>query len=74
MDSKAVADLLPGEVVAIDGKTVRRSHDNRAGKQPIHLERLGLVANTLTLGQVKTEESKSPPYPGCWSCWSCMGA
>ena len=25
--SQAVADLLPGEVVAIDGKTVRRSHD-----------------------------------------------
>ena len=37
--SQAVGDLLPGEVVAIDGKTVRRSHDNRAGKQPIHLVR-----------------------------------
>ena len=35
--SQAVADLLPGEVVAIDGKTVRRSHDKRAGKQAIHL-------------------------------------
>ena len=35
--SQAVAVLLPGEVVSIDGKTVRRSHDKRAGKQAIHL-------------------------------------
>ena len=26
--SRAVVELLPGEVVAIDGKTVRRSHDH----------------------------------------------
>ena len=30
--TQAVAALLPGEVVAIDGKTVRRSHDRRAGR------------------------------------------
>ena len=35
--SRSVAELLPGEVVAIDGKTVRRSHDKRAGKGAIHL-------------------------------------
>ncbi len=35
--SEGVADLLPGEVVAIDGQTVRRSHDKRAGQQAIHL-------------------------------------
>ena len=57
--SQAVADLLPGEVVAIDGKTVRRSHDNRAGKQPIHLVSAWASANTLTLGQVKTEEKSN---------------
>ena len=49
----------PGEVVAIDGKTVRRSHDNRAGKQPIHLVSAWASANTLTLGQVKTEEKSN---------------
>ena len=67
--SQAVADLLPGEVVAIDGKTVRRSHDNRAGKQPIHLVSAWASANTLTLGQVKTEEKSNeitaiPPAAG----------
>ena len=55
----AVAVLLPGEVVAIDGKTVRRSHDARAGRQAIHLVSAWASANTLTLGQVKREEKSN---------------
>ena len=41
--TQAVSDLIPGEVVAIDGKTVRRSHDRnveQAGHPPG--QRLGL--------------------------------
>ena len=57
--SQAVADLLPGEVVAIDGKTVRRSHDKRAGQQAIHLVSASAAANTLTLGQVKTDQKSN---------------
>ena len=57
--SQGVAELLPGEVVAIDGKTVRRSHDKRAGKQAIHLVSAWASANTLTLGQVKTEDKSN---------------
>ena len=57
--SQGVADLPPGEVVAIDGKTVRRSHDKRAGKQAIHLASAWASANTLTLGQVKTEDKSN---------------
>ena len=57
--TQAVADLLPGEVVAIDGKTVRRSHDKKAGRQAIHLVSAWASANTLTLGQVKTEEKSN---------------
>ena len=57
--TQAVAALLPGEVVAIDGKTVRRSHDKRAGRQAIHLVSAWASANTLTLGQVKTEEKSN---------------
>lgn len=53
--SQEVAELLPGEVVAIDGKTVRRSHDARAGKGALHLVSAWASANTLTLGQVSTE-------------------
>ena len=53
--TQAVADLVPGEVVAIDGKTVRRSHDRNSGKRAIHLVSAWASANTLTLSQVKTE-------------------
>ena len=54
-----MADLLPGEVVAIDGKTVRRSHDKRAGKRAIHLVSAWASANTLTLGQVMTDRKSN---------------
>ena len=57
--SQGVAELLPGEVVAIDGKTVRRSHDKRAGKRAIHLISAWASANTLTLGQVKTDRKSN---------------
>ena len=57
--TQAVADLLPGEVVAIDGKTVRRSHDRSAGKRAVHLVSAWASANRLTLGQVKTEEKSN---------------
>ena len=57
--TQGVAELFPGEVVAIDGKTVRRSQDKRAGKQAIHLVSAWASANTLTLGQVKTDEKSN---------------
>ena len=57
--TRAVADLFPGEVVAIDGKTVRRSHDSRAGRQAIHLVSAWASANRLTLGQVATDEKSN---------------
>ena len=63
-----MSDLIPGEVVAIDGKTVRRSHDRnlRASgpSTPYRSTGQALVsawasANTLTLGQVKTAEKSN---------------
>ena len=57
--SQGVAELLPGEVVAIDGKTARRSYDSRAGKGALHLVSAWASANTLTLGQVSTEEKSN---------------
>ena len=57
--TQAVSDLIPGEVVAIDGKTVRRSHDRNVGQRAIHLVSAWASANTLTLGQVKTAEKSN---------------
>ena len=57
--SQGVADLLPGEVAAIDGKTGRRSYDTQAGKRALHLVSAWASANTLTLGQVSTGEKSN---------------
>ena len=61
--TQAIAQLLPGEVVAIDGKTARRSYDRAGSKGAMHMVSARATRNTpvsstghgLTLGQVKTE-------------------
>ena len=57
--SQAVADLLPGEVVAIDGQNGAPLPRQPGRQQPIHLVSAWASANTLTLGQVKTEEKSN---------------
>lgn len=49
---QAVNVLTAGQVVAIDGKTLRRSHDQRQGKAALHLVSAWATANRLVLGQV----------------------
>jgi predicted transposase YbfD/YdcC len=46
-------------VVAIDGKTLRRSHDQAAGKQALHLVSAWAVENRLVLAQLATEEKSN---------------
>lgn len=43
------------EVVAIDGKTARRSYDARCGQAPLHTVSAWASEHQLVLGQVKTE-------------------
>ena len=57
--TRQVAHLAQGEVVAIDGKTVRRSHDRWRNRKAIHLVSAWASANDMTLGQVKTEEKSN---------------
>lgn len=56
---QAISQLIKGEVVAIDGKTLRRSHDKSNGKSAIHMVSAWACANGLVLGQVKTEEKSN---------------
>ena len=67
--TQAIAELLPEEVVAIDGKTARRSHDCAGGKGAMHLVSAWATQNTLTLGQVRSgrrrSPMRSPPFPNC---------
>jgi predicted transposase YbfD/YdcC len=50
-----IADLhaiTAGQVVAIDGKTLRRSYDSASGKAAIHMVSAWATANCVSLGQV----------------------
>jgi predicted transposase YbfD/YdcC len=47
------------DVIAIDGKTARRSHDRANGKPPIHMVSAWAVRHRLILGQVKTEDKSN---------------
>lgn len=47
--------LTAGQVIAVDGKTLRRSHDKRHGKAALHVVSAWANANGLILGQVATD-------------------
>jgi predicted transposase YbfD/YdcC len=52
---QAVAEVLPAQVIALDGKTVRGSHDRANGKAAIHMVSAWASANRLVLAQVKVD-------------------
>ena len=45
----------PGEIVAVDGKTLRRSQDKKNGRSAIHMVSAWASDNALILGQRKTD-------------------
>jgi len=56
---KAVALLMEGEIVAIDGKTLRHSYDKGNKKGAIHMVSAWASQNRLVLAQVKVEEKSN---------------
>ncbi|MBK1646114.1 ISAs1 family transposase, partial [Thiocapsa imhoffii] len=52
---EAIRAVIPGEVIAIDGETLRRSHDRGKGLAALHLVSAWATANRVVLGQVATE-------------------
>jgi predicted transposase YbfD/YdcC len=56
---QAVAQVTDGQVVAIDGKTLRRSYDRRSAKAAIHMVSAWATHNRVVLGQLKTEEKSN---------------
>ncbi|MBI3652861.1 MAG: ISAs1 family transposase [Acidobacteria bacterium] len=55
----SVAQLTKAEVIAIDGKQLRRSHDRPAGKGAIHMVSAWAQENRLVLGQVKVDDKSN---------------
>ncbi len=52
---RAVSQLTQHQVVAIDGKKLRRSHDRSCGRKAITMVSAWATANQLVLGQVKVK-------------------
>jgi len=56
---RAVTGVLPAQVIAIDGKAVRGSHDRERGKAAIHLVSAWASANRVVLAQVQVDEKSN---------------
>lgn len=57
--TEGLREHFKSEVVAIDGKTLRRSHDRAKGKSPIHMVSAWARNNGLVLGQIKVDEKSN---------------
>lgn len=55
----SVTEETGGQVIAIDGKTLRRSHDQSKDKKAIHMISAWASANQVVLGQLKTDEKSN---------------
>ena len=56
---QSITERTEGQVVAIDGKTLRRSHDRSNDKKAIHMISAWAASNQVVLGQLKTEEKSN---------------
>lgn len=55
----ALHELTGGQIVAIDGKTLRRSFDRATSKSAIHMISAWATANHISLGQVIVDEKSN---------------
>lgn len=56
---QSIAEATEGEVIAVDGKTLRRSFDRASKKAAIHMVSAWASKTGLVLGQVKTDEESN---------------
>lgn len=55
----SLQEITAGQIVAIDGKTLRRSYDKASSKSAIHMVSAWATANSVSLGQVVIEEKSN---------------
>ena len=55
----ALRESIAGDIVSIDGKTLRRSFDQAAAKGAIHMVSAWANANRLVLGQLKVDDKSN---------------
>lgn len=57
--TRALQEVTHGEIIAIDGKTLRHSFDTALGKKAIHMVSAWASQARLVLAQVKTDEKSN---------------
>jgi predicted transposase YbfD/YdcC len=57
--TNALSKASGGDIVSIDGKTLRHSFDQASSTAAIHMVSAGASANRLVLGQLKVEEKSN---------------
>ncbi len=55
----ALSDLSGGEIISIDGKTLRPSFDRATSQSAIHMVSAWASVNRLVLGQVKGDDQSN---------------
>lgn len=57
--STSIAILAPGSIIAIDGKTVRKSYHKRIEQKPLHLINAYVTDQRITIGSIKTPDKSN---------------
>ena len=55
----ALHEISDGQIIAIDGKTLRRSFDTANSKSAIHMVSAWATANHISLGQVTVDDKSN---------------
>ena len=63
--------LVPAQQIAVDGKTLRRSHDRMRGEGALHLVSAWATESGIALGQLQVAGHKNEivAFPRCLSRW-----
>ena len=56
---KSISELIPGEIISIDGKTAKHSSSKSKGKKAIHIVNAWACEQRLVLGQVKVKNKSN---------------
>ena len=62
---KTLSELIPGEVISIDGKTVKHSNSKGKDKKAIHIVNAWASEQRLVLGQIKVKNKSNEMQRGC---------
>ncbi len=56
---RSLSKVTKGEIIPVDGKTLRRSYDRSSGRAAIHMVSAWASESGIALGQVKTDEKSN---------------